>query len=67
MTAFERLKKALSATPVLQLPNFKEFVVECDASEGGIRAVQRQQGNPIASSVVKMQSDMPNFLHMNES
>ncbi|XP_068639402.1 uncharacterized mitochondrial protein AtMg00860-like [Aristolochia californica] len=39
-TAFQTLKTALATTPVLQLPNFKEpFVVECDASEGGITAL----------------------------
>ncbi|XP_068649040.1 uncharacterized mitochondrial protein AtMg00860-like [Aristolochia californica] len=39
-TAFQTLKTALAIEPVLQLPNFEElFVVECDASGGGIGVV----------------------------
>ncbi|XP_068662974.1 uncharacterized mitochondrial protein AtMg00860-like [Aristolochia californica] len=38
--SFEALKSVLASTPILQLPNFDElFVVECDASGGGIGAV----------------------------
>ena len=47
--AFLTLKKSLSESPVLALPDFtKEFVVECDASGSGIGAVLQQDGHPIA-------------------
>ncbi|KAG8474806.1 hypothetical protein CXB51_031505 [Gossypium anomalum] len=48
-TAFQELKMALCAAPVLALPNFQlEFVVDTDASETGVRAVLQQQGRPVA-------------------
>ena len=38
--AFENLKQAMSNTPILAMPNFKEtFIIEIDASEEGIGAV----------------------------
>ncbi|XP_068657964.1 uncharacterized mitochondrial protein AtMg00860-like [Aristolochia californica] len=47
--SFQQLKAALSSALVLQLPDFDElFVVECDASGGGIGAVLQQQGYLIA-------------------
>ncbi|KAF3645204.1 hypothetical protein FXO38_19759 [Capsicum annuum] len=48
LASFEILKKALVAAPVLQLPNFIEEFVECDASGVGIGAILQQQGHPIA-------------------
>ncbi|CAL8992384.1 unnamed protein product, partial [Prunus brigantina] len=46
--AFLDLKKALTTTPVLALPYFnKDFVIECDASDGGIGAILSQDRHPI--------------------
>lgn len=39
-SAFDKLKVAMSSTPVLALPNFNEtFTVETDACDGGLGAV----------------------------
>lgn len=47
--AFISLKKSLSESPVLALPDFtKSFIIECDASGSGIGAVLLQQDHPIA-------------------
>lgn len=47
--AFDRLKKALTQTPVLHLPDFTNtFVVEMDASGVGIGGLLMQDGHPIA-------------------
>lgn len=47
--AFNQLKRALTETPVLQLPNFKKsFVVETDACYHGIGAILMQEGHPLA-------------------
>ena len=43
------MKKVMSSCPVLALPNFSQpFVLECDASGEGIRAVLMQNNHPIA-------------------
>ena len=47
--AFQQLKKKLTETPVLDLPDCsKTFVVEVDASGLGIGAVLMQDHHPIA-------------------
>ncbi|OMO91168.1 reverse transcriptase [Corchorus capsularis] len=47
--AFELLKKALTSTPILALPDFeKHFEVSTDASNVAIGAVLAQEGHPIA-------------------
>ena len=47
--AFIALKKAMTSTPTLVMPNFQEtFTIEADASRDGIGAVLSQQGKPIA-------------------
>lgn len=47
--AFQQLQAAMTATPVLALPDFSiQFVVECDASEAGIGAILLQKERPVA-------------------
>lgn len=48
-TAFTSLKTALTTAPVLHLPDFAlDFVVECDASGSGFRAILHQGAGPLA-------------------
>ena len=49
LSAFEDLKRVMTNTPLLVLPNFSQhFEIECDASGKGIGAVLMQNRQPIA-------------------
>ena len=45
---FERLKQAVSATPVLRYYNLKDVTIQCDASHRGLGAALLQGGQPVA-------------------
>jgi hypothetical protein len=46
--AFEKLKLAMSSTPILEFPDFsKEFIIETYACDTGIGTVLTQEGHPI--------------------
>lgn len=46
---FDNLKKAITSTPTLVMPDFNNiFIIETDASGDGIGAMLQQQGKPIA-------------------
>ena len=47
--SFQKMKEVMSSCPILALPDFsKPFVVECDASCGGVGAVLKKGQHPIA-------------------
>lgn len=47
--AFEQLRAAMTQAPVLALPDFCQvFIVVCDTSEVGVRAVLQQEGRPVS-------------------
>lgn len=49
LVAFEALKKAMTSTPVLKLPDFSQvFIIESDTSGYGLGAVLMQGKHPIA-------------------
>ena len=47
--AFQKMKEVMISCPILALPDFSNpFVVECDASGGGVGVVLKQGQHPIA-------------------
>ena len=53
--AFQKMKEVMSSCPILALPDFtKPFVVQCDASGGGIGAVLKQGQHPIAFESINL-------------
>jgi hypothetical protein len=47
--AFATLKDVMCSTPLLEAPDFsKNFILECDASSKGLRAILMQEGCPLA-------------------
>lgn len=47
--SFNYLKVVVTQPPVLRLLNFfKEFIIECDASGIGLRAILMYEGQPIS-------------------
>ena len=54
---FQKMKEVMSSCPILALPDFSNpFVVECDASGGGIGVVLKQGQHPIAFERIKLQN-----------
>ena len=54
--SFQKMKEVMSSCPILALPDFsKPFVVECDASCGGIGVVLKQGQQPIEFESRKLQ------------
>jgi hypothetical protein len=46
--AFDALKQALVASPMLQLPDFDATIINCDTFGTGFGVVLHQDGDPIA-------------------
>ena len=61
-SAFERLKQAVSATPVLRYYNLKEDVtIQCDVSQLGLSAALRQGGQPVAYASLALTDSEVNY------
>lgn len=58
----------MTTTPVLVLPDFEQpFVVECDASNAGIRAILLQNNKPVAYFSQARRSSIIIYLLMRRS
>lgn len=61
--AFELLKKALTTTPCLALPDFSvPFHIETDASATGVGAVLLQNGHPLAADALSRKPETDQVL-----
>lgn len=65
--AMEELKKTLTSTPVLALPNYVVFVVETYACDYGIGVVLMQEGHPISYLCKGLSMDIKGCLCMTKS
>ena len=66
-SAFERLKQAVSATPVLRYYNLKEDVtIQCDASQRGLDAALLQGGQPVAYASRALTDTEVNYAQIEE-
>ena len=61
-SAFECLKQAVSATPVLRYYNLKEDVtIQCDASQRGLGVALLQGGQPVAYALCTLTDKEVNY------
>lgn len=68
MVAFNSLKRVLTSSFMLALPNFnQEFIVEIEATNGRIGVVLLQQGHPIALSIKHYQRSIKDYQSMIKS
>ncbi|WVZ93098.1 hypothetical protein U9M48_039107 [Paspalum notatum var. saurae] len=60
--SFEELKKLLTTTPVLIMPDVqKPFIVYCDASRQGLGCVLMQEGHVVAYASRQLREHEPNY------
>ena len=59
---FEELKKRLTTTPVLVLPDLnKSFLIYCDASRQGLRCLLMQEGRVVAYASRQLRTHELNY------
>ena len=60
--AFDELKRHLTTTPILKVPNMdKDFVISMNASREGLKAVLMQEGRVIAYASRKLRNHEVNY------